>query len=217
MAKEGHMKVFIAGANGRVGRKLADILNAEGHVVYAGTRHTEDISEQEGVRAVSLDLHEDVSSIAQALGDAEALYFVAGSRGKDLLQTDLYGAVKVMQAAEQRGIKRFIHLSSLFALEPERWAEILPQSMMNYYIAKFFSDSWLIDNTDLDYTIVQPGVLQETPGSGMIDVNVISSGGNSIENVAAVLAEVLEKQNTFKKVIKMADGDTPLKIAVSSV
>lgn len=28
---------------------------------------------------------------------------VAGSRGKDLLQTDLNGAIKVMQAAEQSG------------------------------------------------------------------------------------------------------------------
>lgn len=211
------MKVFIVGANGRVGRKLTQILSEEGHVVYAGTRNTEAVPTESRVKAVFLDVHEDVPILAQALGDAEALYFVAGSRGKDLLQTDLYGAVKVMQAAEQRGIKRYIHLSSLFALEPECWKETLPPAMMNYYIAKFFSDSWLVDNTDLDYTIVQPGTLQEIPGSGMIDVNPTHPVSNSIENVARVLADVLEKQNTIKKVIKMGDGDIPLQTAISSV
>ena len=53
-------------------------------------------------------------------------YFVAGSRGKDLLQTDLYGAVKMMQAVEKKGnLKRYIHLSSLFALQPDKWGGAL--------------------------------------------------------------------------------------------
>lgn len=36
---------------------------------------------------------------------SDAVYFTAGSRGKDLLQTDAYGAVKTMQAAKKLGIE----------------------------------------------------------------------------------------------------------------
>ena len=34
--------------------------------------------------------------LSQKLQDIDVIYFVAGSRGKDLLQTDAFGAVKVM-------------------------------------------------------------------------------------------------------------------------
>lgn len=54
----------------------------------------------------------------------DAIYFVAGSRGKDLLETDAMGAVKTMQAAEKDGIKRYIMLSSLYALQPEMWSKV---------------------------------------------------------------------------------------------
>lgn len=37
--------------------------------------------------------------------ESDIVYFVAGSRGKDLLQTDAFGAVKTMIAAEKSGIK----------------------------------------------------------------------------------------------------------------
>lgn len=37
---------------------------------------------------VYLDLHEDLSSISGTIGKVDAIYFTAGSRGKDLLQKD---------------------------------------------------------------------------------------------------------------------------------
>lgn len=42
---------------------------------------------------------------------SDAVYFTAGSRGKDLLQTDAFGAVKTMQAAKKLSIERYIMLS----------------------------------------------------------------------------------------------------------
>ncbi|WP_429877067.1 NAD(P)H-binding protein [Fictibacillus sp. NRS-1165] len=52
--------------------------------------------------------------MAEKMYDAEAIFFVTVSRGKDLLKIDLKGAVKVMRAAENKKIKRFIMLSSVF-------------------------------------------------------------------------------------------------------
>ncbi|MGL9728332.1 NAD(P)H-binding protein [Enterococcus sp. DIV0756] len=207
------MKLFIAGATGRVGEELIKDLVEKGHTIYAGARRDEDIEISDSVTPVHLDLHGTVDEIADTLGDAEAVYFVAGSRGKDLLQTDLYGAVKLMQAVEKKGIKRYIHLSSLFALQPEKWSDALT----DYNISKFFSDNWLIDKTNLEYTILQPGSLKETPGSGKITTTITKKSENSIENVAAVLAEILEQDNTIKKVILMGDGDTPIKEAVNKI
>lgn len=207
------MKLFIAGATGRVGEELIKNLVENGHYVYAGARHDETIEAKEAVKPVHLDLHGSIAEIADTLADAEAVYFVAGSRGKDLLQTDLYGAVKLMQAAEQKGIKRYIHLSSLFALQPEKWSSTLT----DYNISKFFSDRWLIDKTNLDYTILQPGSLMETPGSGKITTDITGKSENSIENVAAVLAEMLEQDNTIKKVVLMGDGEIPIEEAIKNI
>lgn len=207
------MKIFVAGATGRVGKILVAQLAAKGHQVYAGARRPEEIEETENVHPVKLDLHQDVAHLTKLLQDAEAVYFVAGSRGKDLIQTDLYGAVKLMQAADQAGIGRFIQLSALFALVPENWPDTIP----DYYVSKFFSDRWLIDNTDLDYTIVQPGSLEETTGSGEVELNVKNFTKNAIENVASLLTEVLDKKNTFKKIITMGDGTTPIADALAKI
>lgn len=207
------MKIFIAGATGRVGEELTSKLVEQGHFVYAGARHEEKLASSDSVKPVHLDLHGTVSEIAEILADAEAIYFVAGSRGQDLLQTDLFGAVKLMQAAEQKKIKRYIHLSSLFALQPEKWGTALT----DYNIAKFFSDNWLIDKTQLDYTILQPGALLETTGDGKITTDITGRSENSIENVASVLAELLNQENTIHKVILMGDGETPIEEALKQV
>ncbi|MDT2755000.1 NAD(P)H-binding protein [Enterococcus pseudoavium] len=207
------MKIFIAGATGRVGEALIKNLVAKGHFIYAGARHEETLQANNTVKPVHLDLHGSIDQIAETLSDAEAVYFVAGSRGKDLLQTDLYGAVKLMQAVERQGIKRYIHLSSLFAMQPEKWSTALT----DYNIAKFFSDHWLMDKTSLDYTILQPGSLKESPGSGKITTDITQTSENSIENVATVLADLLERQNTIKKVILMGDGDEPIANALKKI
>ncbi|MGO0227397.1 hypothetical protein ACTMLF_04200 [Proteus mirabilis] len=50
-----------------------------------------------------MDITKPLSSITDLLPDnLEAIYFTTGSRGKDLLQVDLHGAVKTMQAAEKK-------------------------------------------------------------------------------------------------------------------
>ena len=123
-----------------------------------------------------------------------------------------------MQACEMVGIKRFILLSSIFALEPEKWSqEKSLQNITNYNIAKFFADNYLVNCTDLDYTIVQPSVLKEEDGTGLIELSPEHDGFNSIPDVAEVLVSVLEMENTFKRVIKMRSGDTPISSALANI
>ena len=156
------------------------------------------------------------NEMADIIKGMDAVYFLAGSRGKDLLHTDAFGAVKLMQACEAVGIRRFVMLSSVFALEPEKWAEENSlKNITNYNIAKFFADNYLVTNTDLDYTIIQPSVLKEEEGTGKIELNPEHDGSNPIPDVGRVLSSVLTMENTFKKVIKMRGGDTPIAEALA--
>ena len=211
-------KVFVAGGSGRVATDLIKDLVADGHQVIAGARHPEKIVQLAGVTPVTLDLHGDVAKIASLMAGADAVYFVAGSRGKDLLQTDAMGAVKTMQAAERAGIKRYIMLSSMYALQPEKWADYPAlAAITDYNIAKFFADNYLIHNTDLNYTIVQPATLTEEPATGRVTFGEGDDTTNPIPDVAQVLATVLANGNTIGKVILMRTGDTPIDTAVKEV
>ena len=211
-------KIFIVGGSGRVATELIkDLVTADNKVV-AGARHPEKIVQLNGVTPIALDLHEDIAKLASLMAGCDAVYFVAGSRGKDLLQTDAMGAVKTMQAAKRSGVKRYIMLSSMYALQPEKWSEYPAlAAITDYNIAKFFADNYLINNTDLDYTIVQPASLTEEVGTGKVSFGEGNDTTNPIPDVARVLASVLDADNTIGKVIMMRSGNTPIADAVKNI
>ena len=82
------------------------------------------VEKNDRVTPVKFDLHESVAEMTEAIKGADAVCFTAGSGAKDLLQVDAFGAVKLMQAAEKDGIKRFVMLSALFSLEPTKWRNV---------------------------------------------------------------------------------------------
>lgn len=211
-------KVFIVGGSGRVATELIKDLVKAGDTVTAAARHPEKIISMQAVTPVKLDLHGTVDQLAEQMKGNDIVYFVAGSRGKDLLQTDAMGAVKTMQAAEQVGIKRYIMLSSMYALQPEKWTQYkVLAGITDYNIAKFFADNYLISNTNLDYTILQPATLTEETGTGKVSFGVGDDTTNPIPDVAAVLAELSKHPNTIGKVIMMRSGSTPITDAVAAV
>lgn len=211
------MKVFVAGATGRVGQAVVKLLLAQGDQVLAGGRNLAQLPAE--VTPVALDLHASVAELQVKLADSQAVIFTGGSRGRDLLQTDLNGAVKLMMAAQAAGIKRFIHLSSAYALDQTMWAKVPALAQLtDYNIAKFFSDRWLMDETTLAYTIIQAGILTPTPATGKVSLNpATTSGENSIEDVAAVLVASLAEPKTIRQVIMMKAGTTPIAEALAQL
>lgn len=210
------MNILVMGASGRVGRKVVDLLVAAGHTVFAGTHkeHT-DLA----VPTLAVSLTDDLASMQAALAghDLDAIFQVAGSRGQNLLQVDAYGAVKLAQAAEALGINRFIMLSGFNVTKPNLW----PDALRDFYIAKFFADEWLINQTKLNYTIIQPGYLTEEEGTGKVALNpdgaAADTAKNSIDNVAAVLAATLNEPKTYHQVITMTDGEQSIQQALQSL
>ncbi|WP_426474617.1 SDR family oxidoreductase [Chryseobacterium balustinum] len=210
------MKLLVIGAHGRVGSLLVNKLAAK-YQVLAGSRNPNSPNNKDNIEQVYMDLLSDVDMLAESMNGVDVIYFVSGSRGKNLLQIDLHGAIKTMQAAEKAGAKRYIMLSSVFALQPERWNESFLSDLADYNIAKHYADLYLTTQTQLDYTILQPGALKEEQGTGKIETHVINPGSNSIANVVDTLVAVLENNSTIGKVILMHDGDTPIAEALDKI
>ena len=213
------MKILVVGASGRVGSNLVKQLLADEHQVIGTTRQEKKLFDNDSYTQLDLDITASKESIEKQLDqDIDAVYFVAGSGGKDVLEVDLHGAVKTMQAAQDKGIKRYIMLSSVFSLETEKW-DNNPNiaDLKDYYISKHYADHWLVNNSSLDYTIVQPGALKERDGTGKITINDTSSGENAIEDVATTLAAVLTAENTIGKVFNIHNGDIDINEAIATV
>ncbi|WP_143461364.1 NAD(P)H-binding protein [Levilactobacillus enshiensis] len=206
------MKILIVGGTGRIGTLLAKQLSARGHTVISASRQVVNTT-----TTMTLDLHAAPEKLAPQLKGMDLIYFVAGSRGNDLLQTDLNGAVNIMKAAELSGVQRYIQLSSAFALQPEHWHEGYLAGITDYNIAKYFADKWLMTQTNLAYTILQPGVLTEKPATGKVTFDVTKPGENSLADVAGVLAKLATATNTIGKVIMMGSGQQAISRAVANV
>ncbi|WP_367106522.1 NAD(P)-binding oxidoreductase [uncultured Psychrobacter sp.] len=212
------MKILVVGASGRVGGKLVEQLLNDNHQVVGTTRQDKQLFDNDNYSQLDLDLTASKDEIQKQMDDdIEAIYFVAGSGGKNILEVDLHGAVKTMQAAEDKGIKRYIMLSSVFSLDTSKWDAPAIAELKDYYIGKHYADNWLVNDSKLDYTIVQPGALKERDGTGKIAVNTEEAGENAIEDVAATLAAVLTADNAIKKVFHMQNGNTDIKKAVANL
>ena len=209
------MKILVIGASGRVGQDLVKKLLAENHQVIGTTRQDKLLFDADNYTQLDLDITAHKDAIQNQLDDnIDAVYFVAGSGGKEVLEVDLHGAVKTMQAAQDKGIQRYIMLSTVFSLDTSKWDNPAIVDLKDYYIGKHYADAWLVNDSTLDYTIVQAAALKERAGTGKITINSTDAGENAIEDVAATLVAVLDADCASKKVFHMQNGDTPIKEAI---
>lgn len=212
------MKILVIGASGRVGQDLVKKLLAADHHIIGTTRQDKQLFDADNYTQLDLDItaHKDAIQ-SQMDDDIDAVYFVAGSGGKKVLEVDLHGAVKTMQAAQDKGIARYIMLSTVFSLDTSKWNNPAIAKLKEYYIAKHYADAWLVNDSTLDYTVVQAGALKERSGTGKIAINSADAGDNAIEDVAATLVATLNAKNTSKKVFQMQNGDIAIEKAIADL
>lgn len=212
------MNILVIGASGRVGSELVKQLLEKGYKVTGTSRDEKRLFDNDNYSHLALDLSADKNDLERQIAhDFDAVYFTAGSGGKAVLEVDLHGAVKTMQIAESKGLKRYIMLSTVFSLDTAKWTLPGINQLRDYYIAKHYADQWLVNNTALDYTIVQAGALKEREATGKIDINSDSAGENAIKDVAATLAAVLDADNTIRRVFHIHNGETPIEQALTSI
>lgn len=214
------MKVLVVGANGQIGRILVDLLHgSEQHQVRAMVRKEEQAEKlsEKGIEAVVADLNDTVETISEAARGCDAIVFTAGSGGSTgadmTLLIDLDGAVKTIEAAERVGIQRFIMVSALGAHNRENWNE----SIRHYYVAKHYADR-MLQQTQLNYTIIRPGGLLNEPGTGKVEVSEnLQRGFVPREDVAKTILASLDEEHTYKRSFDLVSGETPISTALKAL
>src|SRR5215212_8877819 len=186
------MKVLVAGAHGKTGRRLVRILTEDGHEVRGLVRKEEQMPdvEADGAEPMLVDLEE--AEVEGAVG----------------------GAVKLMEAAQRNGVRRYLMLSSMGAGDPEDGSE----AMQPYLFAKARADERL-QMSDLDYTIIRPGSLTDEEGTGRIEATEHLGGRGEIsrDDVARTFAEALELENTYHKTFEILGGETQIREALERI
>ncbi|MEW6635692.1 MAG: SDR family oxidoreductase [Actinomycetota bacterium] len=213
------MKVLVAGAHGKVARRLVRLLAAGGHEVRGLVRKEEQLAdvEADGARPVLCDLeHEEVDgAIGEAVTGCDAVVFSAGAgpgSGAARKETmDYGGAVKLIEAAKRCGVRRYVMVSSMGADDPEGG----PEAMRPYLRAKARADERLIES-GLEYTIVRPGTLTDDEGTGRVEAagSLGRRGRIPRDDVAATLSVVLEMPQTAGKTFEVLAGETPIREAL---
>ena len=207
------MRVLVAGAHGKVGQDVTALLNESEHDVRAMVRKEAYVAELEPFSAevVVADLTEDVS---HAVSGCDAVVFAAGSSGSDIEGVDRDGAVKLIEAAEAQGVKRFVMLSSVGAGDPERG----PEALRPYLEAKKEADERLQAST-LDYTVIRPGQLTDDAATGRIRAaeHFGEWGQIAREDVAKTLVAALGQPDTVGQTFEILEGDTPIEKVLKGV
>jgi uncharacterized protein YbjT (DUF2867 family) len=211
--------VVIAGGHGQIALRLARLLSARGDTVRSLIRNP---GHEAGVHAagaepVLADM-ERLDDLSEFVDGADAVVFAAGAgpgSGAERKRTvDLGGAVKLLEAAQRTGARRYLMVSSMGAGDPGSGGE----AMRAYLEAKAEADAALAAS-DLEWTIVRPGRLTDDPGTGLIDVAPSFGSLREItrDDVAAVLAACLDEPRTVRATFELLQGDTPIAEALAAL
>jgi uncharacterized protein YbjT (DUF2867 family) len=214
-------RIVIVGGHGKVALHLARILTDRGDQVTSVFRnpdHAADISAT-GARPVVADIETlDTDALAELLAGYDAVVFSAGAGGGNPDRTyavDRDAAIRVIDAAGQTGVRRFV-MVSYFGAGPNHGVP-KDNSFFPYAEAKAAADAHL-RASDLDWTVLGPGRLTLEPATGRIAVGGqgAEKGDVSREDVALVAAAVLHDDSTVRRTIEFNNGDLPIADALTT-
>ena len=155
------MILAITGGTGFLGGHVLREAAARGHSVRALTRSAQlPRAEVEWVRG-TLD---DYRSLAELVEGTDAVIHIAGAINVPALAgfvaANVTGTASMLTAAESIGVRRFIHVSSLSAREPD---------LSNYGWSKAASEA-LVVQAPLDWTIVRPPAIYGAGDREMLEL-----------------------------------------------
>lgn len=153
--------IGITGGTGFVGKTLIRLARSQGHRVRALTRSPQ--PKRDGVEWIegALDRPESLRALA---GGSDAVIHVAGvvnaTDRAGFEAGNVGGTLAMIEAARDAGVRRFIHVSSLSAREPE---------LSVYGWSKARGEN-LVQASGLDWTIVRPPAIFGPEDREMLDL-----------------------------------------------
>ncbi len=214
------MRVVIAGAHGKIGRLLTTRL-AGRHTVLGLIRnpdHSGDVL-ADGGEPIVCDLEQaEREEIAELIVGADAIVFAAGagpgSGPERKLSLDRDGAIKLLGAASDAHVGRYVIVSSVGAEDPPPDDDDHQEVFDVYLRAKAQADA-AVRGSSLEWTIVRPGRLTDDPTTGHVRIDTVPHRGEVPRaDVAAVLDAVLHHPRAGHAILYVNGGKVELMTAL---
>jgi uncharacterized protein YbjT (DUF2867 family) len=211
-------RVAIIGAHGKVAQQLMRVLYDRGDDfvgVVRNDEHAEDVYRLGGLGAL-VDIEKaDADTLAEAIRGCDAVVFTAGAGAGSGIErkrtVDYGGSVKSQEAAAKAGIRRFVQVSAWGVDAPVDDADPVWKA---YVEAKRDADTAL-RASGLDWTILRPGGLTTDEGTGRVALgDSVPRGSIAREDVATLIAVVLDEPAAIGRHWAVIGGDTPIEDAV---
>lgn len=219
------MRVVVAGAHGRVARRLGRLLTARGDSVVGIVRTTEHEANlvADGVEPVVLDLERtSVDNLASVVVVADAVVFAAGAppgsgvERKDAV--DRAGALLLADAAMEAAVRPFLLMSSMGVEDiadgrPPAGAD---EEFVAYLRAKLAAEEGVRARPAVEATVLRPGRLTDDPGTGLVTIGRhLPPGSVSRDDVAAVMLALIDTPAPGS-VLEVVAGAMPVEEALAA-
>ncbi|MFD7033974.1 SDR family oxidoreductase [Streptomyces sp. NPDC059917] len=215
------MRIVIAGGHGQIALRLERLLAARGYEVAGIIRDPAqgDDLRAAGAEPVLCDLESaTVEHVAGILQGAQVAVFAAGAGpGSGVGRKDTVdrgAAVLFADAAERARVPRFLMVSSIRADANHPGDDVFDV----YLRAKGEADDHVRTRLGLEWTVLRPGALTDEAGTGLVRLEATTGRGPvSRDDVAAVLAELVETPATAGLTLELVSGTVPVAVAVKAV
>lgn len=202
--------ILVIGANGSTGRIISKILrDSTDFKPYAMIRKEiqKPFFENQGIETRIGDLEEDFSGAFMGI---DKVIFAAGAGGgakeEKTIAVDQKGAIRAIELAKAHKLQKFVMLSSMGTDAPSK-----VEGLETYLKSKKAADDFLRES-DMVYTIVQPGGLTNEKGTEKVEVakKLKKMGQIPREDVAKALVYALELERTKNTSFEMISGENNL-------
>lgn len=199
--------ILVAGGTGRTGQIIVRDLIANGYHPHLLVR---DLDKAKALFAEDVTLHQgdvrDLTTLLEPLAGIEVLISAIGSCtpvGKNCpKRVDYEGVANLVRAAQIQGVGHFILISSIAVTHPEH-----PLNRFGKILDWKRKGEETLQQSGLNYTIVRPGGLKDTPGGGcalVFSQGDQATGTLSREDLAQICLQVLHgpapSQVTFEAI-----------------
>jgi len=226
-------KVVIVGGHGKIALRLTQLLGDKQYTVTSIIRKEEHTPEIAAISPSAVPLvlsleSSPASEFTAVFNGADTVVFSAGAGGKENPErtrtVDYEGAVKVFDALEAVPGTRphLLLLSSADVRDPDQipphWNDAdkassarARLSLSNYFHWKYQADKDLVRRTAFPWTILRLTGLLDGPGTGCADIGRTHvTALISRDDVALILAELVERADAAGLVIDIEGGDVPI-------
>ncbi len=206
------MKLAIFGATGGTGTELVKQALERGHSVTALVRNLAQLADKgDGLTVMTGDIN-DLASVERCIQGQDAVICALGARDLKKTMIRTAGTVNIISAMKQNNVKRLFVVSAMGV--GESWNTL---SMFNKFLFAVLMKSTREDHeaqetavkaSGLDWTIIRPSGLVNTPRTGVYSVgeNIRAKTSQiSRADVADLILNDLEKQALIHKAVTITN------------